>query len=134
MMLDRLDEVEELLNEIYEETPKILLRDLNGGIVIEEEICYHPESVNNDLVCLGAYKRDLLGRNVVIYYGSMMKMYGHLSREGLKEELKKVLYHELTHHNEYLAKEYGLEIADREFLDKYKENRWIKDWDIFIEE
>lgn len=122
MMLDRLDEVEELLNEIYEETPKILFRDLNGGIVIEEDICYHPESINNDLICLGVYRRDMLGRNIAIYYGSIMKLFGHLSREELKEKLKGVFYHELTHHNEYLAKEYGLEIEDREFLNKYKEN------------
>ncbi|EFI41508.1 MULTISPECIES: metallopeptidase family protein [Peptoniphilus] len=120
-MEDRLDEVENILNEIYDEIPQRMFKYLNGGIIIEENICYHPESKNDDLICLGAYKRSMLGNSIIIYYGSFMNMYGYLSHEELKEKLRETLHHELTHHLEWLAKENDLEIEDREFINRYKE-------------
>ncbi|MGO1581410.1 MAG: metallopeptidase family protein [Peptoniphilaceae bacterium] len=124
--LDRIDEVHEILQELYDElyeVDKDIYSGLNGGIVLEEGIKYHPEGNREDLIILGEYCRDILGKQVKIYYGSFMKMYGYLSREDLKDKLRKTFQHELTHHVEFLAKEYDLEIEDRKFIKKYKEKR-----------
>lgn len=123
--IDRLDEVNELLDEIYEEIPEYVLEGLNGGIVISEEVKYHPESVGDDLIILGQYERSILGQRVTIFYGSIMEMYWDLPGEELKEKLRGVLFHELTHHMEFLAKEKDLEIEDKEFIEKYKKDRGI---------
>jgi hypothetical protein len=44
-----------------------------------------------------------LGRYIAIYYGSFLRVYGHLGREELKDELKKTLKHEFLHHLEAMA-------------------------------
>jgi hypothetical protein len=41
-----------------------------------------------------------LGRYISIYYGSFERVYGHLSREGLKRQLAHTLKHEFTHTSE----------------------------------
>jgi len=56
---------------------------------------------------------------IAIYYGSFERVYGHLSRESLKEQLAHTLKHEFTHHLESLAGERGLEIKDAKFLEDY---------------
>lgn len=118
-MIDRLDEVEELLEEIYTEIDKKYFDKLNGGIIIEENICYHPCGKNGELLCLGAYRIDLMGRSIVIYYGSIMEVFAYLTREELKEKLKGILLHELTHHLEFLAGENDLVIEDEKYIKEY---------------
>lgn len=120
------DEFSDLVEEVYDEFDKKYFDGLNAGIIIEENIFYHPESVDDDLIALGAYRRDLLGNSIVIYYGSFMKMFGYLEKEDLKEKIKSTLGHELTHHLEFSAGENGLEVEDLEFINKYKETKWQK--------
>lgn len=123
--VDRLDEVNDILDEIYEEIPKYVLEGLNGGIIISEEIKYHPESVDNELLILGQYERTILGQRVVIFYGSIMEIFWDLPREELKEKLRGVLFHELTHHMEFRAHNNDLEIEDKNFIDKYKRDKGL---------
>lgn len=118
-MIDRLDEVQELLEEIYDEIDKVYFNKLNGGIVIEENICYHPRGKNKELICLGAYRKDLMGRSIVIYYGSIMEVFSYLTKEQLKEKLREVLLHELTHHLEFLAGENDLVIEDEKYIKEH---------------
>ena len=66
----RLDEFEEILNEIYAEVPQEFYEGLNLGVVIDEEVNYHPKGQDGDLLNLGAYQRGPLGRGIIIYYGS----------------------------------------------------------------
>lgn len=120
MDLSRIDEVEELLEEIIEDMPPEIFKDLNGGIILEEEIKYHPEDVDHSLVVLGHYKIDKLGRQIAIYYGSFMHMYGYLPRELLKEKLRETLYHEFTHHVEFLAGNSDLVKEDIENIMRFK--------------
>ena len=54
-------------------------------------------------------------------------MYGYLDREDLKDKLRHVLFHEFTHHLEFLARNYDLEIEDEEFMEDYRK-RW-KDYE-----
>lgn len=119
MNLSRIDEVEELLEEIVEDIPEKYFIHLNGGIVLEEDIMYHPQDINKTMVVLGNYRIDVTGRQITIFYGSFMQMFGFLPREALKEELRKTLYHELTHHLEFLAGNYDLVEEDRREIEKF---------------
>lgn len=130
------DEVGQMLDDIAEEIPKDFYRDLNGGVFLLPDTKRHPESRgdtdinNNNLYILGEYHNDRkglggLGRYIVIYYGSFIKLYAYLPPERQKEELRRVLIHEFTHHLESLAGERGLEIKDAEQLEKYRQ-RFIK--------
>ncbi|CDZ74673.1 hypothetical protein ING2D1G_0490 [Peptoniphilus sp. ING2-D1G] len=123
MNTDRLDEFQSIVEELYYGFDQRYFKYLNGGIVIEEGVCYHPASKDKDLLVLGAYKRDIVGNSIILYYGSFMEMYGYLTREDLEERISDTLRHELTHHLEFLARENDLEIEDLEYIQRYKERR-----------
>ena len=97
------EECGEMLDVIADELPIELYRELNGGIVLDSGYRYHPCSVDNDLYILGVYIRDNLGKRIVIYYGSIVRVLKDKSKEEYFEHLKKTLRHEVLHHNEYLA-------------------------------
>ena len=118
--LSRIDEVEEILDEICESIPAYAFDHLNGGIILVEDKKYHEEARNDDLLVMGEYQRSVLGKMIKIYYGSFMEMYRFSSRERLKEKLEEVLLHEFTHHLEFLANEWGLVIEDKKFLEEYR--------------
>lgn len=121
--LDRIDEVQEILEKICESIPSYAYEHLNGGIILTEEVKYHEESRNDDLLIMGEYQRSMLGNMIKIYYGSFMEMYRFSSREILKKKLEEVLLHEFTHHLEFLANEWGLVIEDKKFLEEYRKGK-----------
>lgn len=121
--LERIDEVQEMLEEICESIPSYAYEHLNGGIILTEEAKYHEEAYAEDLVIMGEYKRSMLGNMIKIYYGSFMDMYRFSSREILREKLEEVLLHEFTHHLEFLANEWGLVIEDKKFLEEYRKRK-----------
>lgn len=121
--LDRIDEVQEILEEICESIPFYAYEHLNGGIILTEESKFHDESYAEDLVIMGEYQRSILGNMIKIYYGSFMELYRFSSREILKEKLEEVLLHEFTHHLEFLANEWGLVIEDNKFLEEYRKRK-----------
>ncbi|WP_295147305.1 metallopeptidase family protein [uncultured Peptoniphilus sp.] len=121
--LERIDEVEEILEEICESIPSYAFDHLNGGIILSEDKKYHEESRADDLLIMGEYQRSILGNMIKIYYGSFMEMYRYSSRERLKEKLEEVLLHEFTHHLEFLANEWGLVIEDKKFLEEYRKGK-----------
>lgn len=118
--LERIDEVQEILEEICESIPAYAFDHLNGGIILSEDKKYHAEARNDDLLIMGEYQRSILGNMIKIYYGSFMEMYRFSSRDKLKEKLEEVLLHEFTHHLEFLANEWGLVIEDEKFLEEYR--------------
>ena len=121
--LERIDEVQEILEEICESIPSYAYEHLNGGIILTEEAKYHEEAYAEDLVIMGEYQRSMLGNMIKIYYGSFMDMYRFSSREILREKLEEVLLHEFTHHLEFLANEWGLVIEDKKFLEEYRKRK-----------
>ena len=133
MMKITFEEVGTMLDDIAEEIPKEFYRELNGGVFLLPETKMHPESAKNtadNLYILGEYHNDRkgmggLGRYIVIYYGSFIKLYACLRPEQQKEHLRRVLIHEFTHHLESLAGERGLEIKDAQRINEYKK-RFIK--------
>ena len=118
-MID-IDEFTDLMDEIAEtEVPEIFYKDLNGGIMILPQVKISPYAKADDMYVLGTYNRGAMGRHIEIYYGSFAKLFPHLSKEQLREQMTEVLLHEFTHHIESLAGEKGLEKKDEEQLRKY---------------
>lgn len=114
------NEVEAMLSELVDEIPNEFFVNLNGGIVLLDECKPHPES-QGDLFIMGEYcYRSDMGRQIFIYYGSFIRMYGNASEEAFKEQLRHTLRHELTHHLESQAGERGLEIDDAIRLNEYR--------------
>ena len=119
-----MDEIEKMLDEIAEELPPEFYTKLNGGILLLPNAKLHPENRANDLYIMGEYHFDSrMGRYITIYYGSFERIYGHLSKDMLKEKLRYTLLHEFTHHIESLAGERDLEIKDSHKMAEYKKNQ-----------
>ena len=115
-----IEEAGEMLDEIAEELPQEFYKDLNGGILLLPDVKTHPEP-DDYLYILGAYHNSVgMGKYIVIYYGSFERVYGFLSAEQLKEQLRKTLLHEFTHHLEGLAGKRGLEKKDEERMERYR--------------
>lgn len=115
-----IDEVQIILDEIAGELPPEIYKDLNGGIVLLPQVKMHKKSVDDDLYVMGEYRHERIsGRYIVIYYGSVDKLYSGLSRDRLKKRLKSVVKHEFVHHLESLAGERYLEIEDERKLREY---------------
>jgi|CZCB01.1.fsa_nt_gi hypothetical protein len=115
-----IEEVQIMLDEIVEEFPPGLFKDLNGGILLLPQIKLHKKSIGEDLYVLGEYRNERIsGRYIIVYYGSVNKLYGNLPRNKLKSKLRTIIKHEFTHHLESLAGERDLEIEDERQLYKY---------------
>jgi len=108
-----------MLDEIAAELPGEVFRDLNGGVSLLPETVRSKADPDGGLYTLGEYRRDQMGRYIVLYYGSICKVHGYDSPEVMRANLKSVLTHELTHHLESLAGERDLEIEDEIELDNY---------------
>lgn len=120
-----IDEVQIILDEIAEELPPEIYRDLNGGIVLLPQVKMHKKSVDDDLYVMGEYRNERIsGRYIVIYYGSVEKIYSTLSRDRLKKRLKTVVKHEFVHHLESLAGERQLEIEDEQKITEYLKSKY----------
>ena len=118
------NEAHEMLNEIADEIPQEFFAGLNGGVILSGEAKSHPQDVNGSLFILGQYVRDaLMGRYIVLYYGSFANVYAHLPPESFRAQLKRVLLHEFTHHVESRAGEKGLEIKDAQWLAEHKRSK-----------
>ncbi|MBE6678354.1 MAG: hypothetical protein E7597_06140 [Ruminococcaceae bacterium] len=106
------EEAAEYLDTVVDELPEVLLRELNGGVNIVPQVMR--SNKNSALYTLGQYnKGGKLGRYIIIYYGSFKASFPGASDEMLKNKLREVLLHELTHHNESLAG-----IKDLEYMDE----------------
>ena len=115
-----IDEINEMLDEIAESLPTELFKDLNGGVGLLPDIKLSSSDGIGGLYTLGEYRRDQMGRYIVLYYGSIIAVHGSADQEEMREQLRKLLVHELTHHVESLAGERGLEIKDEIRMDKYR--------------
>lgn len=112
-----------MLDEIADEMPVELYRELNGGVLLDRGFRMHPCAVNNDLYILGVYVRDSLGKRIVLYYGSFVRVLKDKSKEEYYNHLKKTLRHEVLHHNEYLAGCNDLVLYDDKRIAEYLRSR-----------
>ena len=116
-MILSIDEVNDILDDAYEQLPQQLFEGLNGGVLLLEDTVQDPEAGDGAYV-MGDYCRDEMGRYINIYYGSFVELLRHQPREVWVEELRTTLRHELTHHVEGLAGDRSLE---------YKDAAWVKE-------
>lgn len=122
MRESHMSKLKRLADEVAEELPKELFRELNGGIVIAERTKRHRQSdPRQPLYVLGEYNRSSsMGRYIILYGGSILRLYGRLSDEQLKAELRRIIRHEFTHHIESLSGVRDLGVEDEKMLMQYK--------------
>jgi len=107
-----IEEINEMLDEIASELPEGVFRELNGGVSLLAETKKSDKDPEGGLYTLGEYRRDQMGRYIVIYYGSLCAVHGRSSDKKMRKHLRDVLTHELTHHLESLAGDRSLEVED----------------------
>lgn len=113
------DEVNDILDEVYNEFPEPLFEGLNGGVLLLEDELPDPEA-GPDVYVMGEYCWDEMGRYINIYYGSFAALLSDDPREVWVDELRTTLRHELTHHVEGLAGERSLEYKDSAQLEQFQ--------------
>ena len=113
-----------MLDDIAEELPENVFYKLNGGVSLVPDIKRSHNDPYGGLYTLGEYRRDQMGRYIVIYYGSICAVYPNVTEEQMRKHLEDLLKHELTHHLESMAGERDLEIEDKRKLDNYLRGRW----------
>lgn len=120
-----IDEAQVILEELVGGLPEEIFKELNGGVLLLNKKRISPEARNDDLYVMGEYTvSPSMGRLVKIYYGSFVALYGEDASEATwRKQLRKTLYHELTHHLENLAGEKDLEIEDEINMLLYKNHK-----------
>lgn len=69
-MIPSYEQVGDWLEEISAGFPDAFFDQLDGGIQLEEEALPDPEFPLGEMYIMGEYCHDLLGRYIVLYYGS----------------------------------------------------------------
>ena len=115
------------LEEIAGEFPDAFFQDLDGGIQLEEEALYDPDFPPGEMYIMGEYIHDLLGRYILLYYGSFAALLSDEDEEVWKDEIFATVAHEFTHHLEETAGLHALDDKDlaflREALAEYQEEK-----------
>ncbi len=126
-----LEHFNQLADEVADEIPQEFFRKLNGGIILQSRAKMHPASVPGaPLYIMGEYCRSyMMGRHIVIYFGSMNASFGHCSDEEMKAHIRSTLFHEFRHHLESLGGSRELEKVDAVRLAEYCRRHHINDPD-----
>ena len=120
-MVLTIDEVNDILDEVYNEFPEPLFEGLNGGVLLLEEEKPDPEA-GPDVYVMGEYCWDEMGRYINIYYGSFAALAEQedWTEDDWQRELRETLAHELTHHMESRAGTHALDDKDAEELAEFR--------------
>ena len=117
-MILTIDRVNDLLDDMADSFPAALFDGLNGGINLLEEAKPDPEFPEGEMYILGEYCHDLLGRYIVLYYGSFAALFPDGDEETWKDEIFATVAHEFTHHMEDAAGLHALDDQDMAFLNQ----------------
>ena len=104
------------LEEIAAQFPEAFFEDLDGGIQLEETALTDPDFPSGEMYIMGEYVHDLLGRYILLYYGSFAALLEEEDEEVWKDEIFATVAHEFTHHLEEDAGLHNLDDKDLEFL------------------
>ena len=110
------EQMGDLLEEVAAQFPDALFQDLNGGIQLEEEALPDPDFPEGEMYIMGEYCHDMLGRYILLYYGSFAAVLAEEEKSVWREELFDTIAHEFTHHMEDTAMLHALDDKDAEFL------------------
>lgn len=99
-MIPTYEQMGDWLEEIVGEFPDAFFEELDGGIQLEEAALPDPDFPPGEMYIMGEYCHDMLGRYIVLYYGSFAALLPEEDEEGWKDELFATVAHEFTHHME----------------------------------
>lgn len=106
----------DMLEEEAARFPDAFFQDLDGGIQLEESALPDPDFPPGEMYIMGEYCHDLLGRYIVLYYGSFAALLEEEDEATWREEIFATVAHEFTHHLEDTAMLHALDDKDEEFL------------------
>jgi len=106
----------DILEEEAARFPDAFFQDLDGGIQLEESALPDPDFPPGEMYVMGEYCHDLLGRYIVLYYGSFVALLEEEDEQAWREEIFATVAHEFTHHLEDTAMLHALDDKDAEFL------------------
>lgn len=115
-MIPTYEQMGDMLEEIAAEFPDAFFEELDGGIQLEEAALPDPAFPPGEMYIMGEYCHDLLGRYIVLYYGSFAALLAEEDEEIWLDEIFLTVAHEFTHHLEDTAMLHALDDADAEFL------------------
>ncbi len=104
------------LEEIAAQFPEAFFEDLDGGIQLEETALTDPDFPSGEIYIMGEYVHDLLGRYILLYYGSFAALLSDEDEACWRDEIFATVAHEFTHHLEETAGLHALDDKDMEFL------------------
>ncbi len=110
------EQMGDLLEELAADFPDAFFQDLSGGIQLEEQALPDPEFPEGEMYIMGEYCSDLLGRYILLYYGSFAALLAQEDEEVWREEIFLTVAHEFTHHLEETAMLHALDDKDAAFL------------------
>ena len=121
-MIPTYEQMGDWLEEIAGEFPDAFFEELDGGIQLEEEALPDPDFPPGEMYIMGEYCHDMLGRYIVLYYGSFAALAERedWGQETWEDELYTTLSHELTHHMEGRGGLHALDDRDAEELEEYR--------------
>ena len=122
-MVPTYEQMGDWLEEIAGGFPDAFFLDLDGGIQLEERALPDPDFPPGEMYIMGEYVHDMLGRYIVLYYGSFAALLPEEDEEGWKDEIFATVAHEFTHHIEGRAGERGLERKDEQFMEEFRAGR-----------
>ena len=115
-MIPTYNQMGDWLEEIAQDFPEAFFEDLDGGIQLEEKELPDPDFPPGEMYIMGEYVHDLLGRYILLYYGSFAALLEEEDEEVWKDEIFATVAHEFTHHLEETAGLHALDDKDLEFL------------------
>ena len=120
-MLLSYEQMGDLMEQEAARFPDAFFERLNGGIRLEEEALPDPDFPEGEMYIMGEYCHDMLGRYIVLYYGSFAALLAEEDEETWKDEIFATVAHEFTHHMEDTAGLHALDDKDAEFLRQARE-------------
>ena len=117
-MIPSYEQMGDWLEEIVQQFPAPFFAALDGGVQLEEQALPDPDFPHGQMYILGEYCHDLLGRYIVLYYGSFTALFPDGDEETWKDEIFATVAHEFTHHMEDAAGLHALDDKDMEFLNQ----------------
>ena len=106
-MIPSYEQMGDWLEEIVQQFPAPFFAALDGGVQLEEQALPDPD-----------FPHGLLGRSIVLYYGSFAALFPDGDEETWKDEIFATVAHEFTHHMEDAAGLHALDDQDMEFLNQ----------------
>ncbi|MBQ3557394.1 MAG: metallopeptidase family protein [Oscillospiraceae bacterium] len=115
-MIPTYEQMGDMLEEVAAQFPDAFFEGLDGGIRLEEQALPDPDFPPGEMYIMGEYCHDLLGRYILLYYGSFAALLADEDEEAWLDEIFVTVAHEFTHHLEDAAMLHALDDADAAFL------------------